>query len=256
MKKLFILLAIFTTFATMAQSVGINTDGSAANASAMLDVSSTTKGFLPPRMTTTQRDAITSPAEGLTIYNTTIKSVQVYNGTAWYSTVHFIGESYGGGIVFHVYDNGQHGLIAATADQSPTSYDLVNANYNFPWSNSNTKTRALASGVGAGLKNTAIIIANQGPLPGGDFAASVCNEYSVIVNFVKYGDWYLPSLYELQLLQSQKTVVGNFSSGSYWSSTEWTNQTNDSAYTVPMSMPSYFTNTKVSRYRVRAIRAF
>ncbi|CAN1534205.1 hypothetical protein MCEGE10_01505 [Flavobacteriaceae bacterium] len=44
MKKLIILLAIFTTFATTAQSVGINADGSAANASAMLDVSSTTKG--------------------------------------------------------------------------------------------------------------------------------------------------------------------------------------------------------------------
>ncbi|MEO6405797.1 MAG: hypothetical protein ABIY51_14985, partial [Ferruginibacter sp.] len=43
-------------------------------------------------------------------------------GTAptWISsaTVHYIGESYGGGIVFYVYDNGQHGLIAATADQS------------------------------------------------------------------------------------------------------------------------------------------
>ena len=53
MKKLSILLAIFTTFATMAQSVGINTDGSTADASAMLDVKSTTKGLLPPRMTTT-----------------------------------------------------------------------------------------------------------------------------------------------------------------------------------------------------------
>ena len=61
MKKIIILLAIFTTFATMAQSVGINADGSAANASAMLDVSSTTKGFLPPRMTGAQRNAIASP---------------------------------------------------------------------------------------------------------------------------------------------------------------------------------------------------
>jgi hypothetical protein len=50
MKKLLILLAIFTTFATTAQSVGINADGSAANASAMLDVSSTAKGFLPSRI--------------------------------------------------------------------------------------------------------------------------------------------------------------------------------------------------------------
>ena len=64
MKKLFILFAIFTTVATTAQSVGINADGSNANASAMLDVSSTSKGFLPPRMTGAQRETITSPAIG------------------------------------------------------------------------------------------------------------------------------------------------------------------------------------------------
>lgn len=51
-------------------------------ASAMLDVQSTTKGFLPPRMTTTQRDAISSPAAGLIIYNTTTNKLNVYT-TAW-----------------------------------------------------------------------------------------------------------------------------------------------------------------------------
>ena len=86
MKKLFILLAIFTTVAGMSQSVGINDDGSAANASAMLDVSSTTKGFLPPRMTYTQRQAISTPAQGLIIYCTncgTSGETQVYNGSEW-----------------------------------------------------------------------------------------------------------------------------------------------------------------------------
>ena len=53
------------------------------SATALLDVSSTTKGFLPPRMTTTQRDAISTPAEGLIIYNTTTKKLNFYNGTAW-----------------------------------------------------------------------------------------------------------------------------------------------------------------------------
>ena len=85
MKKLLILFAIFTTFATMAQSVGINADGSAANTSAMLDVSSTTKGLLPPRMTTVQRDAISSPAEGLVIYNTTTKGLEFKSSTGWVS---------------------------------------------------------------------------------------------------------------------------------------------------------------------------
>ena len=54
-----------------------------APASAQLEVRSTTKGFLPPRMTTTERDAITTPAAGLMVYNTTTNKAQCYNGTTW-----------------------------------------------------------------------------------------------------------------------------------------------------------------------------
>ena len=104
---------------------------------------------------------------------------------------HAIGDTYGGGIVFYVYDNGQHGLIAATADQS-TGIRWYGGSY--------TNTRARADGVGAGLKNTAIIIANQGSVDGNAFAATVCNEYSVTVAGVTYGDWYLPSKHELNLI--------------------------------------------------------
>ncbi len=85
MKKLLILLAIFTTFAAMAQSAGINADGSTANASAMLDVSSATKGFLPPRMTTTERDLIASPATGLVIFNTITNGLEIKSITGWIS---------------------------------------------------------------------------------------------------------------------------------------------------------------------------
>lgn len=52
------------------------------NASAMLEIVSTTKGFRLPNMTTTQRDAISSPATGLLIYNTSTSAVNLYNG-AW-----------------------------------------------------------------------------------------------------------------------------------------------------------------------------
>lgn len=54
-----------------------------ASGSASLDIQSITKGVLLPRMTTTQRDAITSPAEGLEIYNLTTHTKDFYNGTVW-----------------------------------------------------------------------------------------------------------------------------------------------------------------------------
>ena len=60
-------------------NVGIGTNS--PNASAILEVTSTTKGFLPPRMTTTERDAITTPATGLVIYNTTTNILEVNKGT-------------------------------------------------------------------------------------------------------------------------------------------------------------------------------
>ena len=52
-------------------------------ASAKVDITSTTQGFLPPRMTTTQRDAINSPASGLMIYNTTTNKLNFYAASAW-----------------------------------------------------------------------------------------------------------------------------------------------------------------------------
>jgi hypothetical protein len=58
------------------------TDG-ANNASAQLQIDSTTKGFLPPRMTTTQRNAIASPAAGLVVYDNTDNKHYGYNGTTW-----------------------------------------------------------------------------------------------------------------------------------------------------------------------------
>mgnify|MGYP006277583061 CR=1 FL=1 len=53
------------------------------NDAALLEISSTTCGFLPPRMSQTQRDAISSPPEGLMIFNNTTMSVNIYNGFFW-----------------------------------------------------------------------------------------------------------------------------------------------------------------------------
>ncbi len=61
-------------------NVGI---GTTANASAILDVQSTTKGFRLPNMTTTQKNAIPSPAAGLMVFDTTLSKACVYSGAAW-----------------------------------------------------------------------------------------------------------------------------------------------------------------------------
>ena len=61
-------------------NVGI---GATANASAILDAQSTTKGVRMPNMTTTQKNAITSPAAGLMVFDTTLAKLCVYSGSAW-----------------------------------------------------------------------------------------------------------------------------------------------------------------------------
>jgi len=66
---------------TPAGAVGIGT--STPDASAALDVSSTSKGLLLPRLSQAQRDAIASPAAGLTIYNTDTNKLNTWNGTSW-----------------------------------------------------------------------------------------------------------------------------------------------------------------------------
>jgi uncharacterized protein (TIGR02145 family) len=63
--------------------IGIGT--AAPKSAAILDLESTNKGFLPPRMTTQQRNAISTPVEGLTIYNTDISSLEWFTGEGWFT---------------------------------------------------------------------------------------------------------------------------------------------------------------------------
>lgn len=64
------------------QAVSIG-DSSAADAKSLLDIKSTTKGVLFPRMTSTQMNAISSPTTGLMIWNTTAANLYQYNGSSW-----------------------------------------------------------------------------------------------------------------------------------------------------------------------------
>jgi hypothetical protein len=80
---LFTGLVLNSTNIIVAQSVAVNTTGATADASAIMDISSTTKGMLIPRMTTAERAAITTPATGLRVYDVTTNSYWHYNGTNW-----------------------------------------------------------------------------------------------------------------------------------------------------------------------------
>src|SRR5262245_25656268 len=82
---LFLLASLLTLKRTMAQSLSINTDGSTANASSILDVHSTTKGVVVRRMTKDQKNAIAAPAQGLIILQTAPDSTgfQFYDGSNW-----------------------------------------------------------------------------------------------------------------------------------------------------------------------------
>lgn len=78
------LLCLVLISAKLSAQVGINEDGSAPHPQAILDVSSTVKGILSPRMTTAQRNAIVDPPEGLRIYNLDTHCENFFNGFAWF----------------------------------------------------------------------------------------------------------------------------------------------------------------------------
>ena len=153
------------------------------------------------------------------------------------STTLTIGQSYQGGIIFWLDATGQHGLIAATADQS-SGIQWYNGSY--------TVTNAVRDGIGAGKFNTERIIANQ---VAGAYAAQICANYQG----GNYGDWYLPSKYELNLLYLQKAAVGGFASAYYWSSSEYSN---GFAWSQTFDYGNQANYNKQNHNYVRAVRAF
>ncbi len=83
MKTIYQIVVFLLCSVASYSQVGINADNSAPHSSAMLDVKSTTKAFYPPRMSTTEKEAITGKQVGAVVYDITQNQLNIYNGTAW-----------------------------------------------------------------------------------------------------------------------------------------------------------------------------
>ncbi|OFY82806.1 MAG: hypothetical protein A3F72_01605 [Bacteroidetes bacterium RIFCSPLOWO2_12_FULL_35_15] len=102
--------------------VSINTGNTAADPSAMLDVSSTSQGLLVPRMTTSQRNAIASPANSLLVYDTDIKQFYYYNSTSsqWVEAIGPAGATGATGIAGVTGSSGTNGVTGPTGSDGAT----------------------------------------------------------------------------------------------------------------------------------------
>ena len=217
MKKI-ILIALMSFTALGYAQVGINTNN--PDASAALDITSTTGGLLVPRMTEAQRDAITSAATGLMIYQTDgTVGFYYYNGSGWaevaatsktYSIHTFYAEL--GGYVIDINSDGTHGLVVAMQDQGAAS----------SWYEIN------------------------------DFVSSAINHDT---NGAKFKDWRVPTKRELNLmyLVYSNGNGASLNSNWYWSSTQ---NYSTNSWSHNFSNGTQYSSSKNSAKAVRAVRAF
>ena len=241
--------------------VGIqNTDPKAS-----LDITATnpaapanTDGLLIPRLDAFPATDPGADQDGMLIFMTTDDIFYYWENTSmtWIPLVsqnqnnHYVGELYGGGIVFYVYEFGNHGLIA--------SLDDLDGGAGVDWGLDGTDVTG-ATSVWDGSSNTAAVIAAGGAATD---AAGLCNAYSND----GFGDWYLPSILELKLFDESAWIVSKILESDGDSSTNtidteekyWTSTQFSSAKVLEYNWQNGHTEkkNKTETYRVRAIRAF
>jgi hypothetical protein len=251
-------VTIFLAGTIFAQGVSIKSDASATDNSAILDIKSTNNGILIPRMTATQRNTINTPANGLMVYQTdTPAGYYYYDGTSWKpvgkSGQHYIGELYGGGVVFWVDDTGQHGLIVSMIDiSSSQKYSNV----------SSTLIGQTAQSDWDGMTNSNAIVGQSSHTSS---AAQLCLDYTnEDYGTGIFSDWYLPSRTEFNDLRNNMKAVsktldtdGNPATTPlnwlYWSSTE---SNAENAWTYQWWPGLAYVDSKSNQCQVRAVRAF
>jgi hypothetical protein len=166
------------------------------------------------------------------------KSTSASAGSVDMSTqAHYIGQSFGGGIIIYLDSTKLHGLIAAKVDQG-TNVSWYNGSY--------ITTGAKGSKIGTGAANTSKIIAKQGS---GTYAAKLCRQY----RGGGFSDWFLPSKAELSQVFTHRHKLTGLSTSNYWSSTE-SDQNN--AYDQEFGGGFKFADDKSFTIHVRAVRSF
>jgi|GEM_PF-2746407 len=135
-----------STVTITADALGIKTTGN-PHASSLVEMTSTTRGLLTPRMNTTQQNAISSPASGLLIYNTDSAAFRYYNGSAWTT----IGGGSGGGTTYTFtasdfnesgttisidYTNGQSASTSTKGFLTSTDWNTFNNKVSSQWTTS------------------------------------------------------------------------------------------------------------------------
>jgi hypothetical protein len=166
-----------------------------------------------------------------------------------------IGDFAHGGVVFWVDETEQHGLVCSKNNESTSAKWFAGTFGN---------TYARGNGLFAGKSNNTLIISTQVFIgdDSSNYAARICNQMEVVENNVLYGDWYLPSVFELKVLSQSLAIVNNTATANggsallnsfYWSSTEISS---NNAKIVNVSSGQESSVFKSSQNPVRAIRSF
>jgi hypothetical protein len=155
----FFLIVLSLSFLSLdiTAQVGINIDGSSPDGSAMLDVKSTATGMLIPRMTTSQRNAIASPANSLLVYDNDTKSFWYYNSTS----LSWIELRSGNIKIMADGDNDTKIQVEETPDDDIIRFDLAGLECMTLIQNSNYQPRLeIGSGISLALGDEALKLNN------------------------------------------------------------------------------------------------